>query len=380
LAVEKLEHNGKEVFLVGTAHVSKKSRDEVTDIIKTEKPDVVAIELCENRYHALKNKEAWQDTQIKDVIKQGQTYLFLSSLILSNIQRKIGKELGIDPGAEMLAAIETAEKSGAKLVFLDRDVQVTLKRAFNAMPLMEKLKVVKSLFFDTLTADVDEAFVENLKKEDVLADAMEELARTAPSVKRILVDERDVFMAGMLQRAEGKKIVAVVGAGHVEGIKRYIDKPITFSKLQTVPRKRKKLKIGGLVIPALLLGLLIYGFVTKGIGTTLNMLMWWFLINGTLSAVGAAAAFGHPLSMLTAFVAAPFTSVNPLLAAGWFAGYVEAKIRNPKVKDFKSLNKLDSFKAYWKNRVTRVLLVVAFANLGSIVGTFIALPVVVSLL
>ncbi len=380
MAVEKLEHNGKEVFLVGTAHVSKKSRDEVTDIIKTEKPDVVAIELCENRYHALKNKEAWQDTQIKDVIKQGQTYLFLSSLILSNIQRKIGKELGIDPGAEMLAAIETAEKSGAKLVFLDRDVQVTLKRAFNAMPLMEKLKVVKSLFFDTLTADVDEAFVENLKKEDVLADAMEELARTAPSVKRILVDERDVFMAGMLQRAEGKKIVAVVGAGHVEGIKRYIDKPITFSKLQTVPRKRKKLKIGGLVIPALLLGLLIYGFVTKGIGTTLNMLMWWFLINGTLSAVGAAAAFGHPLSMLTAFVAAPFTSVNPLLAAGWFAGYVEAKIRNPKVKDFKSLNKLDSFKAYWKNRVTRVLLVVAFANLGSIVGTFIALPVVVSLL
>jgi pheromone shutdown-related protein TraB len=386
--VEKIEHNGKEIILVGTAHVSKKSRDEVAEIIKTEKPDIVAIELDANRYHALKNKESWQNTEIKQVIKDGQTYLFLSSLILSNIQKKIGKDLGIEPGAEMLSAIEAAEKYKSKLVFLDRDVQITLKRAFNSMSLIEKARVVKSLFFDTLSADIDEEFVEKLKEGEGLADAMEELARTAPSVKRILVDERDIYMAGMLQKIQGKKIVAVVGAGHVEGMKRALPHRIEFTKLVQGDRgagapgrrKKKKLKMTGLIIPALLLGLLVYGFATKGLGTTLNMLMWWFLINGTLSALGALIALGHPLSILTAFLAAPFTSVNPLLAAGWFAGYVEAKIRNPKVKDFKNLNKLDSVKAYWKNQVTRILLVVAFANLGSIIGTFIALPVVMSLL
>jgi len=379
--VEKIEYNGKEIFLVGTAHVSKTSKKEVEDIIKKEKPDEVAVELCENRYHALKNKESWQDTEIKQVIKEGQTYLFLSSLILSNFQKKLGKELGIDPGAEMLAAVEAAEKSKTSLVFLDRDIQVTLKRAFSSMSLLEKARILKSLLIDTLTAEVDEAFVEKLKEKDVLADAMSELAKMAPGAKRVLVDERDVYMAGMLQKVKGKKIVAIVGAGHVEGIKRALPHRIEFTKLKEAPgKKKKKLKIGGLVIPALLLGLLVYGFTTKGLGTTLNMLLWWFLINGTLSALGAAVAFGHPLSILTAFVAAPFTSVNPLLAAGWFAGYVEAKIRNPKVKDFKNLNKLDSVKAYWKNQVTRILLVVALANLGSIIGTFIALPYVASLL
>jgi len=381
LVVEKIEHDGKEIFLVGTAHISKKSTEEVGNTIKKEKPDVVAVELCESRYHALKNKQSWQDTEIKQVIKEGQTYLFLSSLILSNFQRKLGKDLGIEAGAEMLAAIDAAKKAKAKLVFLDRDIQVTLRRAFASMTLFEKAKIVKSLFFDTLTAEVDEEFIEALKEKGAIQDAMNELAKAAPSVKRILVDERDVYMAGMLQRVKGKKIVAVVGAGHVEGIKKWIDKPITFTRLKDPPKKRrKKVGIGGLIIPTLLLGLLIYGFVTKGIGTTLNMLLWWFLINGTLSALGAALAFGHPLSILTAFVAAPFTSVNPLLAAGWFAGYVEAKIRNPKIKDFHGLNKLDGFKAYWKNQVTRVLLVVALANLGSIIGTFVALPVVMSLL
>jgi len=379
--VEKLEYDGKEIFLVGTAHISKKSTEEVEKIIKKEKPDAVAVELCESRYHALKNKQTWQDTEIKQVIKEGQAYLFLSSLILSNFQRKLGKDLGIEAGAEMLTAIDSAKKAKAKLVFLDRDIQVTLRRAFASMTFLEKAKIVKSLFFDTLTAEVDEEFIEALKEEGALQDAMKELAAAAPSVKRILVDERDIYMAGMLQRIKGKNIVAVVGAGHVNGIKKWIDKPITFTRLKAPPKKqKKKLKIGGLIIPALLLGLLVYGFVTKGIGTTLNMLLWWFLINGTLSAIGAAVALGHPLSILTAFVAAPFTSVNPMLAAGWFAGYVEAKIRNPKVKDFHGLNKLDSFKAYWKNQVTRILLVVALANVGSIVGTFVALPYIATLL
>ncbi|MFH1450484.1 MAG: TraB/GumN family protein [archaeon] len=381
MPIEKIELDGKEIFLVGTAHVSKKSRDEVKKIIEEEKPDVVAVELCKGRFHALKNKETWHETKISEVIKQGQTYLFLSSLIMSNIQRKLGKDLGIDPGAEMLAAVEAAEKSRAKLEFIDRDIQVTLQRAFNSMSLWEKAKILKSLLIDTLTADVDEEFVENLKNKEALDDAMDELARTAPSVKRILVDERDIHMAGMLQRAKGKKIVAVVGAGHIDGIKKWINEPISFTKVAAGPvKKKKKLKWTGFIIPVLLLGLLGYGFITKGLGTTLHMLMWWFLINGSLSALGAAIALGHPLSILTAFVAAPFTSVNPLLAAGWFAGYVEAKIRNPKVKDFKELNKLDSAKAFWKNGVTRILLVVALANLGSIIGTFVALPVVASFL
>jgi len=367
----------KEILLVGTAHVSKDSVEQVKNIIKKEKPDVVAVELCEKRYESLRDENKWKNTEISKIIKEGRTYLFLANLLLSNFQRKIGDELGVKPGAEMLAAAEASPK---KLVLVDRDIQITLKRALKMMGLWEKLKVFFSLFFDTFAADVDEGLVEELKKTDVVNEAIAELARMAPSVKKVLVDERDSYIAAKISKIKAKKIVVVVGAGHLKGIKEKLGKKIDLGELENVPKESGFGKYVGYLIPAFFIVLLLFGFYTRGFGVTLNMLKYWFLINGVLSAVGAAIALGHPVSILTAFLAAPFTSLNPAIAAGWFAGYAELKVRNPKVKDFEGLNRLGGLKDFWKNRVTRILLVVAFANLGSVIGTFVALPYIASLL
>lgn len=373
---------GKDITLVGTAHVSKQSIKLVKETIQKKKPDSVAVELCEARYKALKDHKKWQETNVSTIIKEGKAYLFLVNLILSNFQRKIGKEIGVKPGAEMIEAVKVAEEHDADVVLADRDIQITLKRAFALMSLKEKFKIAVTLIGDTFAADIDEEVIEQLKDKDILTEVIEGLAKEAPSVKKVLIDERDIYLAQKIVEAKGKKVVAVVGAGHVEGIAKKLQqkKKSNLKKLEIVPKKKSMLKIVKWGIPILFVLLLGYGFFTKGAGVTFEMLMWWFLINGTLSAIGTAAAFGHPYSIVSAFLAAPFTSLNPMVAAGWVAGYVEASVRKPKVKDFERLNRLDKLRDYWKNSVTRVLLVVVFANLGSTIGTVIALPYLMSLL
>lgn len=383
MVVEKVKLGKKEVVLIGTAHISKNSVDLVRKTIEKEKPDVVAVELCAQRYETLKNKDKWKETKISEVIKQGKAYLFLANLILANFQKKLGEMLGIEPGSEMLVAIDSAIKVGSKVAFVDRNIQVTLRRALSLMTFKEKIKILVSLLMDTFGAEIDEELIEKLKEKDVLSEVMKELSTVVPSVKRVLIDERDLYIANKLQEIEGKKIVAVVGIGHLAGIKKNLSvkkSKVDMKALESVPTKRFKVKYLGYIVPIIFAILLGYGFYAKGAGATIEMLWMWFLINGLLAAVGTALAFGHPLSVLTAFVAAPFTSLNPALAAGWFAGYVEAKVRNPKVKDFENLNKLSGIKEYWKNQITRILLVVVFANIGSSIGTFVALPYLLSLL
>ena len=373
---------GKDITLVGTAHVSKQSVELVKSTIEGEKPDAVAVELCDSRYKALKEHKKWQETDISTIIKEGKAYLFLANLILSNFQRKVGAEIGVKPGAEMLEAVKAAEKGGIKVVLADRDIQTTLKRAFALMSLREKFKIAVALISDTFAADIDEEVVEQLKDKDILTEVIEGLAKEAPGVKRVLIDERDSYIAQKILGTGGKKVVAVVGAGHVEGIAKRLGQKRgdTLKALESVPKKRSMLKYVKWVIPMLFAMLIGYGFYARGAGVSLEMLKWWFLINGTLSAIGTAAAFGHPASVIAAFLAAPFTSLNPMVAAGWVAGYVEAKVRKPRVKDFEGLNRLERFRDYWKNSVTRVLLVVVFANLGSTIGTVVALPYLMSLL
>lgn len=373
------------LVLVGTAHVSKASVKEVEDAISEHTPDIVAVELDEKRLEVLQNKQKWEETPVTDMIRGGKAFFFLAQVFLSSIQRRLGKEFGAEPGSEMLAATEAAEKMELRVELVDRDISITLRKAWRTMGLREKLR----LFWEFNKAmvgynDEEEIDLEEIMQEDVITMMIEELSTIAPSVTEILIFERDAFIAKKLSAlTEEGKVVAVVGAGHIKGIQENlanIDRTPSFEELNRVPKKRFKVgKTIAYAIPvmffALMIWLIIKGFLTQDPSyweDLRSVLVTWILINGICSAIGAALARGHPYSIATAFVAAPFTSLNPAVAAGWFAGAVEAKVRTPTVKDFKELSKIESTKQFLNNRVIRVLMVAALANIGSIIGTFIA--------
>jgi pheromone shutdown-related protein TraB len=374
---------GKQIVLVGTAHISKQSIELVEKTIEKEKPDVIAVELDRQRFEQLAREKQWQEMDLAKIMKEGKSYLFLLNLLLANFQRKIGDQIGVKPGMEMMQAIGIAKKKEIPIVLVDRDVRVTLKRALNQMSLIEKLKLGTTLllgFFQGDTDEINEEKIEELKQKDVLNALMQQLAEEMPKIKNVLVDERDLFIANQILNANAKKIVAVLGAGHLEGVKKFLDRRRNISHLKTIPKKRSVLRYLKFVVPLLFVLIIGYGFYAKGPEIALNLFFWWFLINGVLAAAGAAIARAHPFSVLAAFVAAPFTSLHPALAAGWFAGAMELKMRNPKVKDFEKLRELNGYRAFEKNRVTRILLVTVYANIGSTIGTVIALPYILTLL
>jgi pheromone shutdown-related protein TraB len=259
-----------------------------------------------------------------------------------------------------------------------------LKRAFDSMSLIEKMKLGGSLMagFFGVGEKITPEKIEELKKEDIMNNLMKELGKQMPSMKKVLVDERDLFIAESIRNSPGKKIVAVVGAGHLKGIKKTIESKIKINvaSLVNLPEKKNYFKFLKYLVPAIFIALLGYAVYTKGMNTTFDLLMIWFLINGTLSAIGALLARAHPFSIATAFIAAPFTSLHPAFAAGWFAAFIEAKYNSPKVIDFENLSGLNSLSEFYKNKVTHILIVAAFTNIGSMIGTIIALPYILSLL
>ena len=382
MPVEKLKIDGKEIVLVGTAHIGKKSVETVRQTIELEKPDCVAVELDRQRFVQLKSGEKWQETDLSRVVKEGKTYLFLINILLSSMQKKLGKELGMKPGTEMLEAINLAESNKITVSLLDRDIRVTLKRALNEMGLVEKAKLLFEIIISSFQKHeaLDEKTIEKLKEKDTLNALMAELSEKMPSVKRVLVDERDMFIANRIMKSPGKKILAVVGAGHLEGIKKYLGKELDVSEISKVQKKKSIMRFAKYLIPIFVIAFLGYGLYSKGFEATLSVFVLWFLINGVLSALGALAARAHPFSIITAFLAAPFTSLHPAFAAGWFAAAMEMKMRCPKVKDFQELKKLESYGDFSRNRVTHILLVAAYSNLGSTIGTLVALPYIISLL
>jgi pheromone shutdown-related protein TraB len=373
------------LILVGTAHVSKASVEEVEEAIKEHEPDVVAVELDEKRFEVLTNKKKWEETPVTDMIRGGKAFFFLAQVFLASIQRRLGKEFGAEPGSEMLAAINCAKEREITVELVDRDITITLRKAWRTMGIREKFR----LFWEFSKAmvgysDEEEIDLEEIMNEDAITMMIEELSKIAPSVTEILVFERDAFIAKKLaELSKEKKVVAVVGAGHVKGIQdnlAAIDETPSFEELNYVPKKRIRLgKTIAYLIPILFFTLLIWlvynGFTTQDPDYWDNLarvMFVWIIINGLFAAIGAAIARGHPYSIATAFLAAPFTSLNPAVAAGWFAGAVEAKVRTPTVKDFKDLSEIETTKQFLNNRVIRVLMVAALANIGSIIGTFVA--------
>ncbi len=371
------------VTIVGTAHVSEKSISEVNQIIEREKPDIVAVELDRGRYQALKGEEEVREINVKDLLSGGKFNYFLLQWLLAFVQKKIGADMGVKPGAEMLAAIETAEKSGARVALIDRDIQITLGRFWSKMSFFEKLKLFGSLIGATFGIGTKEIDIDTVTDEDVVTQLVSELRKVAPSAASILIDERDAFMAkNLIDLSKEGNVVAVVGAGHREGIKKYLDAPESLPPVQeltTLPKKGfswfKAATIAVIVMIVGMLALLVLGGYP--IEKLLTAMLYLFLAQGILSAVGVIIARGHPLSALTAFGLAWFGFLHPLLAIGWLAGLVEFHYRPPTTEDFRTISKAETVKELMQNRLFRIILVAGLANLGSMVGTFVAIPIMV---
>ena len=370
--ITRLHINNKEYILIGTAHVSKQSAEQVKEVIEAERPDSVCIELDKQRYQSITEGNKWKDTDIFQVIKDKKATLLLMNLAISSFQKRMAKQFGINPGQEMIQGIESAKETGAELVLADRDIQITFARVWGNIGMKGKAllltQVVGSIFSNEKISEED---LEKMKQQDTINAMLQEFTDHFPKLKKPLIDERDQYLSQKIKDAPGEKVVAVLGAAHVPGITKEIEKEHDLKKLSERPPKSKTPKIIGWAIPIFVLALIAYTFLTNPTAG-LQQAISWFLWNGSLSAIGTIVALGHPLAVLTAFIAAPFTSLNPLLAAGWFAGFVQAYIKRPNVADFERLSDdVHSVKGFWNNKVTRILLVVVFANLGSSLGTLL---------
>jgi len=371
--VTRLMVKDKEIILIATAHVSRESAELVKQVIEAEKPDSVCVELDEDRYKNIQNPKAWENMDIVKVIKQKRVGFLLANLALSSYQKKMAKKLDTPVGGEMLQGIESAKAAGATLVLADRKIQTTFLRIWRKLGMWEKTKLLTGLIFsfddDTEITNQD---LQDLLQEDMLQSVMASMREQFPKIGEILISERDQYLAAKIKDAPGQKVVAVLGGAHVPGVKEELYKEQDLKRISYVPPVKTISKISGWIIPAVIFGLLAYAFFNN-IQTGLEQLSAWVLWTGALAAIFTALSLGHPLSILTSFVMAPFTTLNPLLACGWFTGLVEATIRKPTVKDLQNVSEdILSFKGFFRNRLLRIILVVFMANLGASLGTFIA--------
>ena len=371
--ITKLEYQGKEIILIATAHVSRESAELVKQVIEEERPGSVCIELDEDRYSNMQNPKAWENTDIVKVIKSKRVGFLLANLALSSYQKKIAKKLDVPVGGEMIQGIESAKETGANLVLADRKIQTTFLRIWRKLSVWEKAKLLVSLIFSfDEDSEITDKDLQELLQADMLESVLIDMRKQFPKIGDILISERDQYLASKIKDAPGQKIVAVLGGAHVPGVKEEIYRSQDVDRISDIPPKSPVSKIISWAIPAAIICLIIYAFVVN-VQTGLQQLLSWVLWNGTLAALFTALACGHPLSILTAFAAAPITSLNPLLACGWFAGLVEATVKKPTVQDVMNVQTdIFSLKGFYKNRFLKILMIVVLANIGSSIGTFIA--------
>jgi len=362
--------------ILGTAHVATASVEAVRHHIAEYQPDIVAVELCKSRHDALTSDRRLDKEGLLKVVKEGKAPLVLIQSLLAAEQRKLGLDEGQQPGAELIAAVEEAKAAGLEVALVDRDIQVTLRRAWKNMRFIEKFRVLKSLLGQDDEEEVPDVNT-LLDDSDLLSSLMEELRGFSPGAGKVLIDERDEYLATKISALNSdKKVLAVVGAGHLAGIEEYLVgnkcdiKRI--EQLQSIPRKTFAMKVMPWAIPMLVMGLMAYYLST---GTDIDLVQFftvWTAANAIFAAIGCIIARGHPLAILTAALASPITSLNPALAAGWFAGYVQLKMAEPSAEDLADFLKLDNLGMFWSNKAGRVLLVTALTNLGSMAGAWVA--------
>lgn len=378
-----------EIHIVGTAHVSEKSINEVRDTIENVEPDVIAIELDHGRYSALKQQmkedagdessDEKKSIEVKSLLK-GNFTLMLVQWILAYVQRKIGMNVGVEPGAEMKEAMKIAEEKNIPVMLIDRDIRTTLARFWGNMKFIEKIKLLWVLISSAVGSsgedNIDSENIDSITTPDVIESALEEFHNFSPSGAEALIDERDAYLAdgiiGIEKNTQFEKAVVVVGAGHVSGITKFRENPETLpsiSELNTVPKKYPWGRIIGFVVIAMFAVIILAIAFSGATDLLVWAIIWWVVINGVLAGLGVIIARGHPFAALTATVLAWMTSLNPFLACGWFAAIVQAKMKPPKASDFKEIANAETVRGMFSVPLFKIILVAAAANLGSILGT-----------
>ena len=383
--IKTLHFNDREIILVGTAHISKESMEEVDKTVRDTLPDCVAVELDEQRYESIKSPEAWKNLDIVKVLKEKRGFIMLANLVLGSFQRRMGADVGVKPGDEMRSALTVSEELGIPVAMVDRPIQTTLRRAWAKNSLWGKLKLLSALFAAAFEKEeISAEQIESLKSSNEMDSMMDELAGYLPTVKEVLIDERDRYLAAHIWNCKGKKVLAVLGAGHLPGVEKFLngiasgEKNCDTADIEEVPAAGAGAKIAGWIFPVLLIALIAAGFFTGGVKTSFDMLISWVLWNGSLAALGTLLALGHPLAIITGFVGAPLGTLNPFLAVGLFTGLVQAWVRKPKVEDMEHLiDDASSLKGLYKNRIGRILLVFFLSSLGGSIGNFIAVPALI---
>lgn len=372
--VLRIEQNGKEYFVVGTAHISKQSADLVKEVIEKEKPDCVCIELDHQRFKSISEKNKWESLDLKTVIKEKQLTTLFVNIMMSYYQKKLGKKLGVKPGSEMIEAINTAKNLNIPVELCDREIRITLRRAWNSMSLGQKFKLMTSGFaglFDD--QEISEEKLAEIKQKDVLSEMMGELGKSFPVLKKILIDERDKYLAEKIKNSNGKKIVAVVGAGHVKGISEQLKNNlnINLEELKIIPPSSNLIKIIGWGIPVIIIASIIYIGFDQGALAAGSSIVFWILATGLPCCAGAILSLAHPFTIIAAFLAAPITSLTPVIGAAHVTAFVQAYFKPPLVKEIQEVAAdFGKIKMWWKNRLLQIFLVFILTGIGSLIGTY----------
>lgn len=373
--VHVLTVQDKTILLVGTVHVSQESADLVRAVIEEEGPDAVCVELDSRRYEALSQQQKWEAFDLKEVIRKKQLSTMLANVLLASYQKRLGDQLGVLPGTEMLEAINVAKKHDIPISLCDRDVRVTMRRAWRSTPFFKKSMLVSSLIVGVFdTKPVSEESLQVLKKQDVLSEMMQELGKEVPTLKTVLIDERDRYLAEKTLRAEGKTIVSVVGAGHVEGIKTILqgERQANLDGLDVIPPVSLAWKWIGWAIPAIIIGSIALIGYQKGAAAAGDSAVFWIVANGIPSGLGALLAWAHPFTILVAVAGAPFTSLTPVIGVGYVTAFVQAYMQPPIVREFQTVAEDVAIpRRWWQSRLLRVFLAFLFPTIGSVIGTWV---------
>ncbi len=370
--------DGREIILIGTAHISKASKELVRETIETEKPDTVCVELDEGRAKSIQDPDRWKKTDLKEVIKKKQLATLIANLVLGSYQKRMGEQTGVKPGSELKEAVDVSTEKSIPVVLADRDIKITLKRTWACTPWYRKFSLLGGLFgsiFDK--TEISEEELAKIKEQDALNSMMQEFGKSFPEVKQVLIDERDQFLASKIRNAPGKKVIAVVGAGHVKGIAGIIsdNKELPSEEsISVIPKGAPIWKIIGWAIPIAIIASIIFVGYEAGVEKAGQLSLQWAMFTGGGAMLGTIIAGGHPVTVLVALLVAPFTGLTPLIGVGFFTALTQVYMRPPRVSEMETLSDdIWQVKRWWKNRVTRVILCFLCPGIPAIIGKILAI-------
>ena len=373
--VQIVDVGSRQFVVVGTAHISRESVDLVREVIEKERPDCVCIELDAARFEALSNQQRWEGLDLREVIRKRQLSHLLANLLLASYQKRLGLQLGVTPGSELLEAAKVAEEFEIPISLCDRDIRITLRRAWHALSWWRKLALISTFGASAFDSpQLSEEELREIRKRDVLSELMKDLGEAMPALKRALIDERDAYLAEKIRQTSGDRLVAVVGAGHVEGMVAALtaNEEADLEEISAIPPVSPALRWIGWGIPALIVAAIAYIGLTQGGAAAGENALFWFVANAVPSGIGALLALGHPATIVAAFLSAPFTSLTPVIGAGYVAAFAQVWTRPPTVREFQTVSEdIARPGRWWSNHLLRIFLVFLLVTIGSVIGTWV---------